>query len=132
MRPLIVTEADFANLSLLNAPALRRRLANARRVWSDAMSPDVVTMNSRVVCTDVASGQRRILSVVYPDDADPSAGRMSVVTEAGMTLLGASPQQLIEWRRADGSLERIRVEAIAYQPEQDLRNKLIFPPGPAA
>jgi regulator of nucleoside diphosphate kinase len=89
-------------------------------------------MNSRVICTDVASGQRRILSVVYPDDADASAGRLSVVTEAGMALLGASPHQLIEWRRADGSLERIRVEAIAYQPEQDLRNKLIFPPGPAA
>lgn len=132
VRPFIVTEADYANLSLLDAPALRRRLANARRVWSDAMPADVVTMNSRVVCTDLATGERRILTVVYPDDAHADAGRLSVVTEAGMALLGASPPHLIEWKRADGSLARFRVEAIAYQPEQDLRAKLIFSPGPVA
>ena len=128
VRPLIVTEADYANLSLLDAPALRRRLASARRVWSDAMPADVVTMNSRVVCTELASGKRRILTVVYPDDADADAGRFSVVTEAGMALLGASPSQLIEWQRPDGSLQRFRVEALLYQPEQDLRTRLFFSP----
>lgn len=130
--PLFVTEADYANLSLLASPALRRRLAHARRVWSDAMPADVVTMNSRVVCTDLSTGERRVLSVVYPDDADPDAGRFSVVTEPGIALLGASPPQLIEWQRADGTLQRMRVEALAYQPEHDLREKLIFLRGSAA
>ena len=56
MRPLLVTEADYANLSLLESPRLRRWLAGATRVWSDAMPANVVTMNSRVACTDLASG----------------------------------------------------------------------------
>jgi regulator of nucleoside diphosphate kinase len=132
VRPLVLTEADYANLSLLESPAVRRLLAGARRVRSDAMPADVVTMNSRVVCTDIASGERRVLSVVYPADADTDAGRLSVLTEAGMALLGASPPQLIEWPRADGTLKRMRIEAVAYQPEQDLRSKLIFSYGPRA
>jgi hypothetical protein len=100
---LLVTEADYANLSLLDSPDLRRWLARATRIWSDAMPANVVTMNSRVVCTDLASGgARRALSVVYPDYADAAAGRLSVLTEAGMALLGSSPPKVLEWTRPDG------------------------------
>jgi regulator of nucleoside diphosphate kinase len=128
MRPLLVTEADYANLSLLESPRLRRWLARATRVWSDAMPANVVTMNTRVACTDLATGERRVLSVVYPDYADAAAGRLSVLTEAGMALLGSSPPQVIEWPRPDGEPRRVRIEALVYQPEQDLRSKLIFAP----
>jgi regulator of nucleoside diphosphate kinase len=126
MRPLLVTEADYANLSLLESPRLRRWLARATRVWSDAMPVNVVTMNSRVACTDLASGERRVLSVVYPDYADAAAGRLSVLTEAGMALLGSSPPQVVEWTGAAGAVHRARIEAVLYQPELDLRSKLIL------
>lgn len=118
MRPLLVTEADYANLSLLHSPKLRAWLARAQRVWSDAMPADVVTMNSRVLCIDAASGERRILSVVYPGDAGPEEGRLSVLTDAGLALLGATPRQVSDC---------FRVEAVLYQPEADLRSSLIFP-----
>jgi regulator of nucleoside diphosphate kinase len=124
----LVTEADYANLSLLDSPKLRNWLARATRVGSDAMPVEVVTMNSRVVCTELPGGRRRILSVVYPDDADPARGRLSVLTEAGMALLGSSPPQVTEWARPDGTPRRMRIEALVYQPEQDLRSKLIFAP----
>jgi regulator of nucleoside diphosphate kinase len=64
--------------------------------------------------------------VAYPDDADADSGRLCVLTQAGMALLGASPQQTIEWQRPDGAVQRMHVEAVLYQPEDDLRNKLIF------
>jgi len=128
MRPLLVTEADYANLSLLESPRLRRWLARATRVWSDAMPVNVVTMNSRVACTDLATGERRVLSVVYPDYADAAAGRLSVLTEAGMALLGSWPPRVVEWSRPDGTLQRVRIETLLYQPEQDLRSKIIFAP----
>ena len=128
MRPLLVTEADYANLSLLESPRLRRWLARATRVWSDAMPANVVTMNSRVACTDLASGERRMLSVVYPDYADAAAGRLSVLTEAGMALLGSSPPQVVQWARPGGEPQRVRIETVVYQPEQDLRSKIIFAP----
>jgi regulator of nucleoside diphosphate kinase len=128
MRPLLVTEADYANLSLLESPRLRRWLARATRVWSDAMPVNVVTMNSRVACTDLATGERRVLSVVYPDYADAAAGRLSVLTEAGMALLGSSPPQVVQWARPGGEPQRVRIETVVYQPEQDLRSKIIFAP----
>jgi regulator of nucleoside diphosphate kinase len=128
MRRLLVTEADYANLSLLESQVLRRRLESATRIWSDAMPPEVVTMNSRVLCTDLEGGARRVLSVVYPDYADAAAGRLSVLTEAGMALLGSSPPKVLEWIRPGGIPQRVRIEALVYQPEQDLRSKLIFGP----
>ena len=128
MRPLLVTEADYANLSLLESTRLRRWLAHATRVWSDAMPANVVTMNSRVACTDLATGERRVLSVVYPDYADAAAGRLSVLSEAGMALLGSSPAQVVQWVRPGGEPQRVRIETVVYQPEQDLRSKLIFAP----
>jgi regulator of nucleoside diphosphate kinase len=128
MRPLLVTEADYANLSLLESPRLRRWLARATRVWSDAMPANVVTMNSHVACTDLATGERRVLSVVYPDYADAAAGRISVLSEAGMALLGSWPPQVVQWPRPDGTLRRVRIEGLVYQPEQDLRSRIIFAP----
>ena len=69
-----LTEADYANLSLLEASApLRRVLETANVVASDAMPPHVVTMNTQVVLRDQTSGERRVLRVVFPSDADPSA-----------------------------------------------------------
>jgi regulator of nucleoside diphosphate kinase len=83
---------------------------------------------ARGVHTDLASGTRRALSVVYPDYADAAAGRLSVLTEAGMALLGSSPPKVLEWMRPGGIPQRVRIEALVYQPEQDLRSKLIFAP----
>jgi regulator of nucleoside diphosphate kinase len=83
-------------------------------------------MNSRVVCSDAVSGERSVQSVVYPEDADAEAGRFSVLTAAGMALLGPSVGQTIEWDEPGGTARRLRVEALLYQPEQDLRAKLIF------
>ncbi|HKQ28068.1 MAG TPA: GreA/GreB family elongation factor [Burkholderiales bacterium] len=125
MRRLIVTEADAANLSLLGSPAVRRILAHATVVASDAVPSDVVTMNSRAVCRDLATGKRRLLSVVYPEDANENAGRISILTPGGLALFGATAGQNIEWDHSDGHCCRMHVDAVVHQPEQDLRSLLI-------
>ena len=118
-----LTVADFANLSLLEPCApLQRVLERARVVPSDAVPPQVVTMNSHVVVIDENTGERRVLSVVYPGDAD--AGRISVREEGGAQLLGATPGQTIECQLRSG-VHRLRVEKIIYQPEDSLRTYLV-------
>src|SRR5687768_16984 len=109
---VIVTTADFANLSLI-APRgpLRRRLQGAIVVWSDAAPADLVTMNSQVVLQDELTAERRLVSVVYPADADPTVGRMSVLEPCGTALLGATPGQVIEWKAVDGA-RRMRVREV--------------------
>jgi regulator of nucleoside diphosphate kinase len=125
-RGVTLTVADFANLSLLEpCPALQRVLERARVVSSDAVPPEVVTMNSHVVVVDEKTGERRVLSVVYPEDADTDAGRISVREESGAQLLGASPGQTIERQFADG-VHRLRIEKITYQPEDSLRTYLVL------
>ena len=120
-----LTVADFANLSLLEPCApLQRVLERARVVPSDEVPPQVVTMNSHVVVLDERTGERRVLSVVYPEDADAGAGRISVREEAGAQLLGATPGQTIECRLPNGS-QRLRIEKIIYQPEDSLRTHLV-------
>jgi len=122
---VIVTKADFANLSLIASPGpLRRRLQGATVVLSDAAPADLVTMNSQVVLQDVSTGERRLVAVVYPPDADPAAGRISVLEAAGTALLGATPGQVIEWRD-EGRVRRMRVQEVVHQPERSLRANMV-------
>ena len=120
-----ITEADFANLSLLEpCAALQHLLESATIVVSDAMPPDVVTMNTQVVLHDQTTGERQVVRVVFPSDADPAAGLISVLEPMGVQLLGASPQRVIECDFPDGA-HRLRVEQVLYQPEHSLRTQLI-------
>ena len=123
---VMLTEADYANLSLLEASApLRRILETAKVVASDATPADVVTMNTQVVLQDETSGERRVLRVVFPSDANPSAGLISVLEPLGVHLLGASAGRVIECALRDG-LHHLRVERVLYQPEHSLRTNLII------
>jgi regulator of nucleoside diphosphate kinase len=78
--------------------------------------PDVITMNTRARLLDL--DQRRTLdyTVVYPEDADFAAGRISVVAPIGAAMLGYRVGDEIEWVVPSGP-RRLRVEAILYQPE---------------
>lgn len=122
---VLLTEADFANLSLLQPHAsLQRLLEKAKVVASDEMPPDVVTMNTQVVLRDERSGERRVVRVVFPGDADPAAGLISVLEPLGVQLLGASSGHVVECDLPDGA-HRLRVEEVLYQPEHSLRTNLV-------
>lgn len=122
---VLITEADFANLSLLqHNPTIQRLLECATVVASDAMPRDIVTMNTQVVLHDETSGERRAVRVVFPDDTAPAAGLVSVLDPRGIQLLGASPGHVIECAFPDGA-HRLRVERVIYQPEHSLRTNLV-------
>jgi regulator of nucleoside diphosphate kinase len=118
---LIVTQADHALLTLLGPhAALQRELERAIVVSSSALPPDVVTMNSRVVYSDQTAGVQRVVSIVYPREADPSKGKVSVLSPIGTALLGLSIGQAITWDFPDGSRRRLRVDELVHQPERSL------------
>lgn len=120
-----VNLADFANLTLLGVPAaLQRKLERAALVPTDEVPPDAVTMLSRVVVTDAATGRRREITVVYPAEADAAAGLVSVLDELGTALFAAVVGETIEYDTADGPC-RLRVEEMLYQPERWMRKNLV-------
>ena len=124
MKPLILAQADFANLSLLEHRPLQRLLERATVVSSDSMPPDVITMNTLARLAD-DTGELRLVRVVYPADADTAQGRISVIDPLGTALLGACVGDVIELPVANGR-RHLRVEEIIFQPEQSLRYGLVI------
>ena len=124
---LIVTQADRLLLGVLRPHAeLQGELDRAVVVSSEAVPPDVVTMNSRVVYSDETSDVQRVVTIVFPSDADASEGRVSVLSPIGTALLGLSVGQALDWDFPDGSRRRLRVDELVYQPERRLSRQPRF------
>ncbi|SEF13462.1 regulator of nucleoside diphosphate kinase [Burkholderia sp. WP9] len=60
--------------------------------------PHVVTMNTTVECTTVDRADAYQWTLVYPDEADYLRGRLSVLSLAGIVLLGARCGQTVVCR----------------------------------
>ena len=116
-RRIIVTESDFALLRrLASHPPLAAELGDAAVVASRRVPPDVVTMNSRVLFEDESTGERREVTIVFPQLADSSKS-ISVLAPVGTALLGMAAGQSIVWPFPDGTKRSLRVLELIYQPE---------------
>jgi regulator of nucleoside diphosphate kinase len=114
---LIVSVDDYIRLRELVADhALAEELELAIVVPSDRIPKNVVTMNSRLIYADESTGQTREVELVYPSEADPVVGRISVLAPVGCALLGLSAGQSIDWNLPSGQVHRLRVERILSQP----------------
>jgi regulator of nucleoside diphosphate kinase len=91
-------------------------LSRAEVVPSEHVPVDVVTMDSTVLLRDVDSSQATTVTVVFPERADASLGRVSVLAPVGTAILGFAVGDLVEWPVPSG-VRRLRIEALLYQPE---------------
>ncbi|MCL4745856.1 MAG: nucleoside diphosphate kinase regulator [Burkholderiaceae bacterium] len=96
---------------------LRAELDRAEVVETKDVPPDVVTMNSKVRFA-LESGEEFCLTLVYPQDMDGSAERISILAPVGSALLGLSAGECIEWPRPGGGLMKVRLVEVVYQPER--------------
>ncbi|MEO6032036.1 MAG: GreA/GreB family elongation factor [Burkholderiaceae bacterium] len=86
-------------------------------VPSREVPPDLVTMYSRVLVADPATGERRTLTPCYPADTDPTEGFVSVLSPVGMALLGLRVGAVAQWRAPGGEEGAAEVVSILFQPE---------------
>ncbi len=124
---IILTSQDLDRLdALLNTlPAanfagkteLQAELDRAEVVKPHEVPPDVVTMNSTARFA-LESGEEFCLTLVYPDDIDGSADRISVMAPVGSALLGLTSGEEIEWPRPGGGTLKVRLVEVVYQPER--------------
>ena len=78
--PLVVLFGDYTQLrGLAQDHDLSEELDRAIVVPSERMPPDVVTMHSRCIYIDENVGVQREIELVYPDEADPNEGKVSVL-----------------------------------------------------
>jgi regulator of nucleoside diphosphate kinase len=126
-RPLI-TSIDFDRLCQLTETARYRKTHSALLAGlkselqnRDVIAPicvprGVVTMNSRVRLRDTARGQNETYTLVYPESADITQEKLSVLAPLGAALLGSRTGQTIQVK-TPGGIRRLKVERILYQPE---------------
>ncbi len=127
-RPTItVSERDLERLEAMLArlpddqpgvDALREELDRAQITESEAMPPNVVTMNSRIRFVIEPAGREMEVTLVYPRDFSGRPGQLSVAVPAGIAVLGLTVGQQIEWLAPNGQTVRARIIDIPYQPER--------------
>ncbi|MCE9786433.1 nucleoside diphosphate kinase regulator [Shewanella chilikensis] len=98
--------------------ALEAELERAEIRSSKEMPDNVVTMNSEVRFRMSSSNEEFTLRLVYPKDADGSAGKISILAPVGGALLGLAQGDEIEWPGPGGGMVKVRIEEIIYQPER--------------
>ena len=128
-KTLFVTEQDMVRLELIVDSALQRKdhqRENVKRLMDDLdrasiidaadVPHDVVTMNSAVCIMDVDSGEEMTLTLVYPEAADLSHGKVSVLAPVGAAVLGYRAGDIVEWKVPSGQ-RRLKIEKVFHQPE---------------
>jgi regulator of nucleoside diphosphate kinase len=68
-----------------------------------------VGMGSEVRFRDDATGIVQTATLVYPDSADISQGKISVLTPVGAALVGLSAGSSITWETRSGEIRRLTV-----------------------
>lgn len=98
--------------------ALEAELGRSESVQSTEISRDVVTMDSTVEVRDVATGELDTYTLAYPNQADISKSRISILAPVAIAILGNRVGNVVTVRTPSGE-RRIRIEQILFQPEHD-------------
>lgn len=121
---IVINADDLARIEALAEGAMDRNpeladhlldeIGRARIVKPARMPSNVVAIGSTVTYRDETTGAERTVTLSYPEDADISLHRISLVTPIGVALLGLAEGAVFSWNtRADQRkrLTVIRVEA---------------------
>lgn len=120
--PIIVASEDRSRLLDLVADVdgkvaeqLESELDRAHVLPLSEVPSDVIVMDSNVEYEEIVTGRRRQMQLVYPRQADSSAGRVSILAPLGCALLGLRVAQEIDWNMPGGK-RRLRVLSVTREP----------------
>ena len=118
---IYITEIDKARLrSLIELEQgsdifeLEHEIERAIVVDPRQVAEDVVTMNSKALLQ--VDDEEVEVALVYPEDADDRAGKLSVCSGIGTAILGYKEGDAFNWRIPNRTCH-IRIEKVLYQPE---------------
>jgi regulator of nucleoside diphosphate kinase len=117
--PIVLSAQDYARLSVLAyaamnsmpslAEALTEELERARVLAKGRQPEHIVCMDSEVEFRNETSGKIQKVTLVYPEDADISEGKISVLTPVGTALIGLRTGQSITWETPGGDVRQLTV-----------------------
>ncbi|MCO4753377.1 MAG: nucleoside diphosphate kinase regulator [Bacteriovoracaceae bacterium] len=121
---IMVSDKDLARImSILNKQessdfdALEVELERANVISSKDVPADLVTMNSIVKYQILEDHKEMTVELVYPNRADSSTGKISILAAMGSALIGLRVGQSIRWSFPNGKIKTLEITQILYQPE---------------
>ena len=124
---MIDTEADaLTNMAMAAEERLPQvsamlldEIGRATLHTASRIPANVITMHSTVRFTDEASLREYTYQLVYPKEADISAGRISILTPVGAGLIGLREGQSILWPDRDGNERALKIVEVAQVVKAD-------------
>jgi regulator of nucleoside diphosphate kinase len=119
---IILSAGDYERLFTL-AHAARKRMPDLAdelaeeigraRVLAKGEHPQhIVCMNSEVEFRDDTTGKIQKVTLVYPEEADISQRKISVLTPVGTALIGLRNGDSIMWETPNGELRQLTVLSV--------------------
>lgn len=125
---ILVTDADLDRLTRLvrafqhslfrdqqQLERLDQKLASAEVRPPGRTPRDLIRMNSCVRVFDFDTRRRGLYTLVFPEEANISKGKISVLAPLGIALLGRRKGNVIE-AQVPGGTRRLKVEGVRQQP----------------
>lgn len=127
-KKIVITKLDYERLkkylssgAVASAPHLKQlalEVENGIVVEPSKIDGSVVTMNSEAEVRDLQSGDVDRYRLVWPENANVSENRISIIAPLGAALLGYREGDEIELTAPSG-IRRVKIIKIHYQPEAD-------------
>ncbi|NUH63877.1 nucleoside diphosphate kinase regulator [Sulfitobacter sp. S0837] len=119
-RPKIVLSSTrLAELEALSEGMMRRNpdlaeqlveeLGRARIVTPARLRPDIVDIGRKVTYRDETAEKDHTITLVFPQDADISNERISVMTPLGVALIGLAEDAVFHWETRDGHRRELKI-----------------------
>ena len=113
---ILITERDYLRiryiLGRLNSEDyenLEIEIERAKVIAEKDVPSDLVIMNSTVNYITLQDEKRATLTLVYPEDANFSEGKISILAPLGSALIGLRVNQEINWMFPDGKTKTIKI-----------------------
>ncbi|MDD4600399.1 Regulator of nucleoside diphosphate kinase [bioreactor metagenome] len=118
LQKLIRTEKEFHPGNKEHLDDLNYELERAIVTKPEEVPADVITMHSQVVLKELGDEEDLIYTLVYPDEADVTENKISVLAPIGTAILGYRVGDILDWKIPSGTLQ-LKVEKILFQPESN-------------
>lgn len=115
----------LANAAATTMPEIAAELAeelDRARVLSSGRHPaDIVCMGCEVDFRDDMTGHVQTVTLVYPNEANISRGRISVLTPIGTALIGLPVGKSIDWTTRTGETKWLTVLQVREPATEELQ-----------
>ena len=121
----VLSERDYFQLEALSVrdpltalPGLDTRrgiaevLDDAIVVPADAVPVHIAALHSEIVLRETETGVMRRITLCLPTDSEPAAGRVSVLSPLGMSVIGRPAGFVARWRCPNGEERTAELTAV--------------------